>query len=51
MATAGVQHSDEAGDPDMPFAVVYEWCDGYSPIFLPPFTTLLTINLYNVRYG
>jgi len=51
MATVGVQHSDEADDPDMPFAVIYEWCDGYSPISLSPFTTLLTLNRYNVRCG
>ena len=49
MANVRVQHSDEVDDPDMPFAVIYEWCD--SPISLPPLTTLLTLNRYSVRCG
>lgn len=51
MVAVGVQHSDEVYEPDMPFAVIYEWCVGYSPISLHPFTTLLTLNRSSVRRG
>jgi len=51
MATVGVQRSVQVDDPDMPFAVIYEWCDGYSPISLPPLSALLTLDRYSVRCG